>query len=270
MPEILESRCPHCYKSMKLKSRKALGKQAPCPKCKKPFLVKEIPSETVEDYEDAVLTEEYDTGDTSVDYESADYNDDGYDEDFDEPRRQPGRSQKKSGGKKRRKRRRKKSRNWAKPTLLIGGSVVSVTLLGLGIWLVWGLFSKKLDLAYLPPDAISITVIRPASQWRKQVSMMDDVGIDIDELLSKMREEWGFAPKDLKSVTDGDNSNGETIRVIRSSTKFDEDKITGHSDNVESAEHDGRSYYRIGRNALYFPDTYTAVFRHGNFSEEGH
>ena len=41
MPEILETQCPHCSATIKLKSRKALGKQVTCPQCNDSFRVQE-------------------------------------------------------------------------------------------------------------------------------------------------------------------------------------------------------------------------------------
>eukprot|EP00913_Durusdinium_trenchii_P028362 g26590.t1 len=235
---------------MKLKSRKALGKQAPCPKCKKPFLVKELPSDAVEDYE----VDEYDTGDPTVDHDVEYYDDDAHDdyEDFDdEPRR---RSKKRPS-----KKRRKKKANWVKPTLIISGSVVGVALLGLGIWLVWGMFNKKLELAWLPPDASTISVKRPASTWNRSILGTRYDSEKANLILEKERELWGVTQRDIVSITSGGNRSGENITVVRASADLVPETILKNAANYEKADHNGNTYYRVGAVVLFFPDDRTAV-----------
>ena len=43
MPDLISTQCPKCKATLKLKSRKAVGKKVPCPKCKQPFVVKPLP-----------------------------------------------------------------------------------------------------------------------------------------------------------------------------------------------------------------------------------
>jgi hypothetical protein len=246
MPEVLETQCPHCQKSMELKSRKALGKQAPCPGCKKPFLVKEKLSEDIEDYD------EFGGG-----YDDEFGGDDFDDYDAPEPRR---RSSGSRGGSSKKKKKRKSKPKWMKPTLIIGGSVLGVAFVGLTIWLVWSMFSKELELAYLPPDATNISVERTSAQWSARSSSMSMSGIDSGDFLDKIRDEWGVTPKDIKSVTTAISPESGALKVVRSSAKFDEDKITGHAKDVKTEEYEGESYYLFtGGSALYFPDKYTAI-----------
>jgi endogenous inhibitor of DNA gyrase (YacG/DUF329 family) len=51
MPSLISIQCPHCLQTLKLKSRKPLGRKVPCPKCKTPFVLEE--PETEEDDFDA-------------------------------------------------------------------------------------------------------------------------------------------------------------------------------------------------------------------------
>ncbi|MEX0728739.1 MAG: hypothetical protein WEB58_08830 [Planctomycetaceae bacterium] len=56
MTESLSIQCPACSATLKLKNRDALGKRAPCPKCKQPFVL-ELPAsvavaEIVDDWEE--------------------------------------------------------------------------------------------------------------------------------------------------------------------------------------------------------------------------
>lgn len=237
--------------TMKLNSRKALGKQAPCPKCGKPFLVRELaPPE--DDFAGADDVDDYDTGD-SYGEDDFDYHDESFD-DYESAGR-PVRSKKR--GKKKRKK--KKSVNWVKPTLLIAGSVVGLLVLGVGLWLLWGLFSKKLEMAWLPPDATSISVERPASNWNSSPIGDRYTSEQTDKLLEKTKEYWGVTPRDIKSITKGSNKTGVSITVVRSGSTLDPEKILGNGGDFKKVEHDGESYYLIGRRAYYFPDGKTLV-----------
>jgi hypothetical protein len=84
----LQSQCPNCSKVLNLKSKAALGKRVPCPKCKKPFTVE--PYEEEEYYEEEYYEDEYeDEGYEEEGYEEEGYDsyDDGEDDGYDEPPR---------------------------------------------------------------------------------------------------------------------------------------------------------------------------------------
>ncbi|HEY2250829.1 MAG TPA: hypothetical protein VGH74_07195, partial [Planctomycetaceae bacterium] len=49
MSEAITVFCPSCKASLKLKNRSAVGKRVPCPKCKKPFVVKAPAAEEDDD-----------------------------------------------------------------------------------------------------------------------------------------------------------------------------------------------------------------------------
>ena len=261
MPKILKTQCPHCRKTMKLKSSKAFGKQAQCPKCKKPFRVKRIPS-PVKNNADDYAADDYDADDYD-DYGDDDYSDDDYgDDEYDEPRQQPRSSRKRSGGKKKQRRKtKKKTGNFAKPILLIGAGVLGVGLIGVTIWFAAGLIGlgNRLDLAYLPPDATSIVINRPAKDWSQNVGMSGLTSKEVDSILKKQRDMWGVSQKDIKSITNAANSRGERIHVVRSSSNFDTEKILGHAANHEKAEHNGKQYYRIGLTAIFLPNQSTMI-----------
>ncbi|MCH8829685.1 MAG: hypothetical protein IID45_08925, partial [Planctomycetes bacterium] len=154
MPEILETQCPHCSATMKLKIRKALGKQAPCPQCKKPFLVKEM--DATDEYGDFPTGEDLPAGDYVEDF-GDDYGDDLGDDYEDDYEAEPRRSSAGKKSKSKQKRKKKQSARWVKPTLLAGGGVLGAGVVGLLIWLAISLFSNKIELAYLPPDAHMIS-----------------------------------------------------------------------------------------------------------------
>ena len=49
MSEAITVLCPSCKASLKLKSRSAVGKRVPCPKCKKPFVVQAPAADEVDE-----------------------------------------------------------------------------------------------------------------------------------------------------------------------------------------------------------------------------
>jgi len=274
MPDLVKIRCPHCQASMKLKSRKPLGKKIACPKCSEPFVAKAVRTAAtvksgtkrpaaatvkakpkkrkpapVEDYDEFDEFSDALGGDAGYD----DYGADDFDE-FDEPPR------KQSGARKAKKKKKKSGGGWVKWVLIGCGSAGGLAVLGVGIWLLVGLFgSKKLDLAWLPEDATKISVTRYADIAESELvkEALDDMdGVDDD--ISKMKEDWGLEPKDILSVTTA-RSKDESLTVVRTSIELDKDKILKHADGYEKTTYEGETIYRIGRNALYFPDEKTAI-----------
>ena len=243
MPTLVQIQCPHCQALMKLKSRDPLGKQVPCPKCKTPFVAKEkaAPEDDYDDYDDYGPDDEF-------------AEDDGFEDDF------APRPKRKSGGKKKKSSKKKKkagSNKGLKIGLIIGGSVLGVALVGLIIWLVMGLFSKKLDLAYLPEDATSISVTRYSSIWGSKL-VQTALKSEDQEACNKMKEEWGIHPKEIESVTRG-SSKDEIITVVRTSVDMDPEKILKHAGDYTKETYDEKEYYKFGYRAIYFPNLRTAV-----------
>jgi hypothetical protein len=69
---------------------------------------------------------------------------------------------------------------------------------------------------------------------------------------------WGVTYKDIVSITAAIGSQRDRIRVVRSSSNFDANKILARTEH-EQAEHNGKKYFLIGDWALYFPDNRTLI-----------
>ena len=166
----LQSRCPHCRKTLKLKSKSAFGKQVPCPKCGERFTVKPFkapapePEDEWEDdgYEEAGYEDDY--GD--------DYGD-GYEDDYGAPA--PKRSSRSKSGSKKKK---KKKRGSGTPAWMvglgIGGGVVAALglLVGLVMFLMGGGgggVSNVINLAWLPADADIFVQVKPKEMWNAPI-----------------------------------------------------------------------------------------------------
>jgi predicted Zn finger-like uncharacterized protein len=263
MPALVEIQCPHCQATLKLKSRAPLGKKVQCPKCSQPFVAQERSgvAEVIDDYDDyapapapaAPRPKRRPAPRQNID----DYDDFGdpaeFDDDFAPPRSSAGGRRKKKPVKKK-----KSSGGWVKWVLIGGGAVVGVAVLALGIWLGFRMFgSKKLDLAWLPEDASSISMTRYASLMNSE--LVKDGLSDADErAFSKMEDEWGFGIKDVESYTTA-SSGSETIRVLRTTVDLDPEKILKHAGDYEKTAYDGNDVYRYGGNLMYFPDKRTAL-----------
>jgi len=262
MPALVEIQCPHCAASLKLKSRDPLGKKVQCPKCAQPFVAKERPrtAQVIDDYEDYEPAsaprpkrrpkpkDEFDEFD--------DFGDPGgFDDDFGAP------PPKSAGGGRRKKSVKKKqqsSRGALKWVFVGGGIAGGVAVLVLGIWLAFWMFgSKKLDLAWLPEDATSISMTRYGNLMKSQ--LVKEGLSDADErAIEKMKDEWGFGVADIDSYTTA-SSGSETLRVLRTTVDLDPDKILKHAGDYEKTTYDGKDVYRYGNNLMYFPDKRTAI-----------
>jgi len=62
-----QTQCPHCGKVLNLKSEAAVGRKAPCPKCRTPFVVEPYEEPPADEWEEA--GDEYDYSDAVDDYE---------------------------------------------------------------------------------------------------------------------------------------------------------------------------------------------------------
>lgn len=255
MPTLVQIQCPHCQALMKLKSRDPLGKKVPCPKCKNPFVAKEKVAKPKPKPKPKDEFDEFDDFEEIADYQpiGASAPKDEFDEfdDFDDyaPRKKRRRAAKAPP--------KKSSNKGLKLGLIIGGSVLAVLLISLTIWLVVRSFSNKLELAWLPPDANEITVVRYGDLWESSF-VQDDVQDLLKRDASKMKEKWGFEPKEIESVTTG-RSGGDVIVVIRTSVDLDKDKIFENGGNYDEVDHEGKTYYRFPHSSLFFPDESTVV-----------
>lgn len=252
MAAIISVKCPRCQAGLKLKTSSPTGKKVTCPKCSASFVVKTPAPKKKPPVNDYEADDDFDEID---DLGGDDFSDDEFDAPPRKSRAKQGRGKKSAGKKKRKKQGMSKG---LKIGLFAGGGVLGVAVVGLLIWLVVGLFSAKLDLAYLPEDADDITVVRYAEIWNsKDVQEALEKG-DLKSKVEKMKDEWGFEPKDVVSLTSANNDDG-TLRVLRTSVDLDEDKILKQTADPEEAEHGGETYHRFGRRAIYFPDARTAV-----------
>jgi hypothetical protein len=192
----METQCPHCDARMNLKSRKTLGKRAPCPQCKKPFLVEEL--ECIDDYLEDPAVAEIDDYD---DYEPGN-----------EP--QPQSAAKTKKGKTEKRKKKKSSRKVNILLVLCGVIGVGSVVAGMLYWLVTDMFSSNLDLKYLPPNAHTITVEQVGSAWDPKEK--EQYYSNVRGAVKKMEEEWGFGPKDMISYTTAISEN-ETLHILRTS-----------------------------------------------------
>lgn len=253
MPEVVTIQCPHCKAVLKLKSRAPLGRKIACPRCETPFLARERaaknkpPVEDYEDYGDPGGADEFD------DFGTDDFGAGG----FDEPAPRPRKSGTAAGKKRKKSKKKQGMSRGLKIGLIAGGSVLGAVVVGLVIWLVVGMFSSKLDLAWIPPDANRITVTRYSQIWDSKI-VQDELSNAAKANIVRMKDEWGFEPRDVLSVTIG-SSGLDRIRVVRTAIDLDEDKILKHAGDYEQAEHEGQTYYRFESGAIFFPDKRTAV-----------
>eukprot|EP00913_Durusdinium_trenchii_P008854 g8320.t1 len=227
---------------MKLKSRKALGKTAPCPKCGEPFVVEEkvAPFDDLDEFDDAF-------GDDAA--YTDDFGDDDYDYD-DQPQR-PARS------KPRKKKKRQQTAGWVKPTLIGVASLLVLLMLGGGVYLAMSLMkggSRAEALAYLPKDSEVILVLRVADlmeepsirktieeqilQQPNSEKFYKDIGLDsLDDI-----EMIAFGMKDVSKMAEGSMpANPENfVLVIRAKKAIDSSKIRADSD---ISSHQGTEIY---------------------------
>ena len=267
MSEAITVSCPNCKASLKLKSSSAVGKRVPCPKCKKPFVVKAPAQE--EDDEMSFLNASESDGAMAVSEE---------DEETEAAEAEARESTSRSAGSKKKKKGKGKSAapvNWLKP-LLIGLATVAVIgmLVGGGMYAVTfiGEMSKnKIDLTYLPPDADLIVHIRVdemlASLQLQPVVAKPEFKAAIDKLTTEFHVPLG----DIKSVTVGLSGMGDVnfskmmpipgmgmpgmagspaafsqvrrVIVIRASQPLAPDLLT-KIPGYESATHLSATYYR--------------------------
>ncbi|MCH8829686.1 MAG: hypothetical protein IID45_08930 [Planctomycetes bacterium] len=258
MPEILETQCPHCSATIKLKSRKALGKQVTCPQCNDSFRVQEKkPAGDRDDFsaEDNLDDIEEFSDDEVIGSASGD-RELGVDDDGSAHGVSPSAGLK-SGSKKRRK---KKSTGWRKPAFIAGGSVLGLAAIGLVLWLVFRSSPQAIDLSYLPEDTRKITVTRYADLWNSHMIQEIRPHSKLDEKVAKMKREWGLEPKDIDSVTTATVKNYERLTVVRTNVDMDGLKIANQLGHLGDSTYNGKAFYHLARKqAVYFPNSRTAL-----------
>lgn len=198
MSEAITVFCPSCKASLKLKSRSAVGKRVPCPKCKKPFVVTEPAPESHDEL--AFLSASESSGAMPVSED---------DEEAEAAAAQAPESTGRGSGSRRKKGKGKTAApvNWLKPLLigvaalafvglLVGGGMFAVSFIG-------GMSKNKIDLTYLPPEADLVVYARVddllASPFLQSVVAKPALKQSLDKLTEKFHVSLG----DIKSITVG-------------------------------------------------------------------
>jgi prepilin-type processing-associated H-X9-DG protein len=242
MAELIKVSCPHCGADLKLKSREKLGKKARCPKCTKPFVLKEAE----EDFLDGL-----------DEYEDEEFGDDPLPAPV--PRRSKSSSKSKSSSRKSAPRR---STNWLVPAIIAGVVAVVLVVGAVLLFTGGGEAVDHLDLAFLPPAAeflaeVDVQAIwnAPSTQAMLQNPMFQQ---QIQQGLAEMEQKVGVRPEDIVSVTFGAAGMSEMIEdpaaaeesldaiaVVRTSKDLNLDKLTEGDASLETVSHSGKEYLRM-------------------------
>lgn len=272
MTSPLKTQCPNCSKTLKLKSKAALGKRVPCPKCKKPFEVQpyeEPPQE--EEWED-----DYSSSGDSFDYDDDygdDHGDDGYEDEYEE---QPAR---RSNSKKSSKKKKKKAGGapgWLKPVGIGAAALVALSLLGGGVVFVvqnlGGGGSNPINLSWLPSNADFYMKADPAAMWNapilaplrenqlvknamaqagqngsldlkpEDIESVTLAGVNMVDMVQRRIPLFGGAPNGPDQVVK--KADGKTIGVIRTRRDITADEISGQP-GAAKEQHDGKDIYML-------------------------
>lgn len=197
MSEAITVKCPACKASLKLKSRSAVGKKVPCPRCKKPFVVKAPPPES----EDELAFLNASESDGAMDLPPEE------EEEFAEAAAPTRPSTRSSAGKKKGKGKSSEPVNWLKPLLigslaialiglLIGGGMVAVSMMG-------DMVKNKIDLSYLPPDAEVVCQVRVDEILASPIMQSFAGNAQYKQGLDKLSELFLVPTGDIKTITFG-------------------------------------------------------------------
>lgn len=198
MSDAITVRCPACKSSLKLKSRSAVGKCVPCPKCKKPFVVKAPAAEEEDDM--AFLNVSESDGAMEMPPEE--------EEEFAAalaPRSSPGKSARGAG--KKGKAKQAASFDWVTPLLTGLAALVVIGLLGGGGYFVYTLIDlkvvNKIDLTYLPPDADLVVHVRVDDVMNSPIMQSALAVPAVKQAIDKIASETHISPSDIKTITLG-------------------------------------------------------------------
>jgi len=258
MAELIQVSCPHCDSSLKLKNRDKLGKRVPCPKCKKPFVLKE----DSEDILDAL--DEFD------------------DDDYGEfipapPPRKPSSTSKKKRSKK------SESSNQVLYTIVAGVVLVGLIVGGMMLFSGSGGVLAQLtgdglsDFSFLPPDAEILAKVDVQKIWNAESTQTllknPLVQEDLKKNLDEMEQKLGFRPEYVESVTIGVSRLTETmgtgtklkdvaefIGVVRLKKELNLDHLKSSDASLEVIAHDGKDYLRLPSENLDSSDTSFAAY----------
>ena len=199
-----QTQCPHCSKVLKLKSEAAVGRKAPCPKCKTPFVVEPYEEPAADEWDDAGDEYGYDYSDD--DY--GDYGDDYEDAEYEEVEPAPSRSSRRSTSKGSK----KKTKAAGAPAWLAPAGIGLAVLLGLGLlgggvmFLVnsfGGGASNAIDLAWLPADADMYLRAKPGEMWDAPIlaPLRDNPAIKNAMTQAGQNGQLNLNPEDVDTVT---------------------------------------------------------------------
>jgi len=186
MSDAISVKCPACKATLKLKSRGAVGKRVPCPKCKKPFVV-QAPSAEEDDmaFLDQLAPAEEDVQEEVAPPPSP------------APRKNGRKSKKPQGG----------SVNWLKPVLIGVAVLLFLGLLGGGGYLVATLVGfggqNKIDMTYLAPDCDMVIHIRADDVLGSPLGKSVLAIPALKQSLDGVAKQYQIGLADVKSVTIG-------------------------------------------------------------------
>lgn len=211
MSDAITVKCPACKSSLKLKSRSAVGKRVPCPKCKKPFVVKSPPAEEEDDM--AFLNVSESDGAMELPPEE--------EEEFAAalaPKSAPGKSGR--GAEKKGKAKPAASFDWVTPLLTGLAALVVFGLLGGGGYFAYTLIDlkvvNKIDLTYLPPDADLVVHVRVDDVMNSPI-MQSAVAVPaVKQAIDKVASETHISLSDIKTITLGATgvSNADFSKLV--------------------------------------------------------
>lgn len=206
MSDAITVECSHCHARLKLKSRSAVGKKVPCPKCKKPFVVTAPP----EDEDELAFMN---VAEPDADEFAGLADGDGEDDDL-PPAPTP-------RGKQRGK---KKSSNsdgdMTKWLMVATGSLVAVGLLvvagifGIPLLAGWLGSGNKIDTAWLPPDADLVVHARVAETWNSPLLQSLAGNQMIKPQLDLTWGKLGIDPTRVESITFGASGAAAQMKAI--------------------------------------------------------
>ena len=200
-----QTQCLHCGKVLKLKSEAAVGRKAPCPKCKTPFVVEPYEEPPADEWDDAGDEYGYDYSDD--DY--GDYGDDYEEAEYEEVEPAPSRSSRKSSSKGSKKK--KKSADapaWLAPAGIGLAVLLGLALLGGGVAFLinnlgGGSANNAIDLAWLPADADMYLQAKPAEMWNAPIlaPLRDNPAFKSAMQQAGQSGQLDLKPEDVVSVT---------------------------------------------------------------------
>lgn len=200
-----QTQCPNCSKILKLKSDAAIGRKAPCPKCKTPFVVEPYEEPAADEWDEAG-NDEY-----GYDYSDDDYGDDYGDavDDYEEVEPAPSRSARRSGskGSKKKKKKAAGAPAWLAPAGIGLAALLGLALLGGGIFFVIGKLggagSNPIDLAWLPGNADMYLHAKPDEMWNAPIlaPLRENPLIKNAMAQAGQNGQLDLKPEDIASVT---------------------------------------------------------------------